>query len=145
MLTGYVAALEICYVIVFDCSEYLSLSSADFLDRFLNVAVDHCGQLRVRLILPLERAWLRKFALALFHPRGSSLSAVEGPRLAVYNFPTTLDGDLRVIASGTVFTLASNDCTHSANLSVVVQHGPYRYSIAVLETEKQAKTGGNEN
>src|SRR5712664_3888469 len=100
VLTGYLAALEICYVIVLDGSEYLSFGSADFLNRFLDVAVDHCGQLRVRLILAIERAWLRKFSLSLFHPRGSSLSAVEGPRLAMYDFPTALDGDLRVIAGG---------------------------------------------
>jgi hypothetical protein len=92
VFTGYLAALEVRYVIVLDGSEYLSFGSADFLDRFLNVAVDHCGQLWVRHILPLERAWLREFSLSLLHPRGSSLPAIEGPRLAVDDFPATFDG-----------------------------------------------------
>jgi hypothetical protein len=84
VLTRYVAAFEICDVIVLDGCEYLSFGSSDFLDGFFNVAVDHGGQLRVRYALPLDRAWLRQFGLSLFQPRGGGLSAVECPRRAIW-------------------------------------------------------------
>jgi hypothetical protein len=61
----------------------------------------------------------------------------------MYDLAPTLNRYLCVVPGGTVLALARNDCTHSANLSFVVQHELLWYSIAVLRARKQAKIGEN--